>query len=82
MFALLFAEPSRQCSLIRLCRKPLPRPRYPKDVPRQHNAVDCGVFALMFAEHAARDAPLRFSEADMPLLRLKLAADIVASKVA
>lgn len=56
--------------------------RYPKDIPRQHNAVDCGVFALMFAEHAARDAQLRFSEADMPLLRLKLAADIVASKVA
>lgn len=56
--------------------------RYPKDIPRQHNAVDCGVFALMFAEHAARDAPLSFSEADMPLLRLKLAADIVASKVA
>ena len=67
---------------MRICGGALPGSRYPKDIPRQHNAVDCGVFALMFAEHAARDAPMRFSEVDMPLLRLKLAADIVASKVA
>ncbi|KAK9845918.1 hypothetical protein WJX81_005972 [Elliptochloris bilobata] len=55
---------------------------YPKDIPRQHNAVDCGVFALMFADRAARNAPMRFSEADMPLLRLKLAAEIAAAKIA
>ena len=70
-----------ECRLLCIRIRRLPG-RYPKDIPRQHNAVDCGVFALMFAEHAARDAPLAFSEADMPLLRLKLAADIVASKVA
>jgi len=56
--------------------------RYPKDIPRQHNAVDCGVFALQFADHAARNALMRFSEADMPLLRLKLAAEIAAARIA
>ncbi|XP_003739097.1 sentrin-specific protease-like [Galendromus occidentalis] len=27
-----------------------------QDLPRQENGSDCGVFALMFAEHASRDA--------------------------
>ncbi len=55
--------------------------RYPKDIPRQRNAVDCGVFALQFADHAARNADMRFSEADMPLLRLKVAAEIASARL-
>jgi sentrin-specific protease 1 len=43
--------------------------------------VDCGVFALQFADHAARNADMCFSEADMPLLRLKVAAEIANARL-
>jgi sentrin-specific protease 1 len=41
----------------------------PKAIPRQHNGCDCGVFALAYAEHAARDAPLAFHQDDMEDMR-------------
>ena len=52
--------------------------RFPTDIPYQTNGSDCGVFALQYAEHVSRDAALDFDQQDMPILRLKTAADIVS----
>lgn len=53
------------------------RCRFPEDAPVQHNGCDCGVFALMAAEHLSRGAALDFSQSDMPFYRAKIAADIM-----
>jgi hypothetical protein len=50
-------------------------------VPRQGNGADCGVFALRFAECAARGVGPDFTQADMDALRLVMAADCVAHTV-
>ncbi|KAJ2784843.1 SUMO1 sentrin specific peptidase 1 [Coemansia javaensis] len=47
-----------------------------KQIPRQRNGYDCGVFAIMFAEHAARRAPFQFSQETCPLLRRRVAYEI------
>ena len=54
---------------------------YVRDVPLQNNGCDCGVFALAFAEHLSRDAPLDFHQRDMPFFRQKIAADIMALRI-
>ncbi|EIE20629.1 cysteine proteinase [Coccomyxa subellipsoidea C-169] len=56
--------------------------RYPRDVPLQQNGCDCGVFALQFAEHLSRGAPMDFSQLDMPFFRAKIAADIMTGRIA
>ena len=50
-------------------------------VPRQANGCDCGMFALRFAECAARGVPPDFTQADMPSLRLLMAADAARGRV-
>ncbi|KAJ1643703.1 hypothetical protein LPJ64_004554 [Coemansia asiatica] len=49
-----------------------------KDIPRQKNGYDCGVFAITFAEYLARDAPLVFSQSHCPTLRRKIIYEIAS----
>ncbi len=56
-------------------------PREFPAVPRQLNGCDCGIFALLFADHAARGAPMRFTQADMLDFRVKLCADILRLRI-
>jgi len=51
---------------------------YMKDIPRQHNGCDCGVFTIMNADlisenRSPKDA---YSESDMNLLRMRIALDL------
>jgi hypothetical protein len=46
--------------------------RYPRDMPRQTNSVDCGVFVLAFADYLARDAELTFTQMDINSFRATL----------
>ncbi|KAJ2082010.1 SUMO1 sentrin specific peptidase 1 [Coemansia sp. RSA 988] len=52
-----------------------------KDIPRQRNGYDCGVFAIMFAEYVSRDAPLSFSQENLPFLRRKATYEIATSSL-
>ena len=45
--------------------------------PEQRNTYDCGVFACQIANYLTSDVPLDFTEADMPMFRDRLAADIL-----
>ena len=45
--------------------------------PEQRNTYDCGVFACQIANYLTSDVPLDFTEADMPMFRERLAADIL-----
>ncbi|KAJ2693591.1 SUMO1 sentrin specific peptidase 1 [Coemansia sp. RSA 1285] len=47
-----------------------------KKIPRQRNGYDCGVFAVTFAEYAARDAPFAFSQKNCSFLRRKIIYEI------
>jgi len=47
-----------------------------KDIPRQTNGCDCGVFLCTFAEYIAREAALDFDQLDMPHFRRKIAYEI------
>ena len=49
------------------------------NVRMQRNNADCGVFALMFAEYAARDAKIEFTQSDMPRLRRRIGLEILQS---
>jgi len=49
----------------------------PMGVPQQRNGYDCGVFTCAFAEYLASGRPLLFGQADMPMLRRRLAARIM-----
>ena len=57
------------------------REECPQDVPAQQNGHDCGVFAIAFAEHLARDRPFTFSQRDMPLLRERIAGEILDGRL-
>lgn len=46
-------------------------------VPQQRNGYDCGVFTCFFADYFSAGKDLTFSQDDMPLLRLRLAARVV-----
>ena len=75
----------------------------PKDIPKQLNGCDCGVFMLKYADWVvrfpalvaclaswlpddagsapqARNAALRFTQADMPYFRKRIIAEIVAKQ--
>jgi hypothetical protein len=49
--------------------------------PRQLNGVDCGVFTSYFANFLSAGAPLRFSQADIPLFRRRMTLDILNKQV-
>lgn len=47
-----------------------------KNCPKQHNVSDCGVFVCMYAEHLSRNAPLKFTQKDMPMFRKQIMLEI------
>ncbi|KAG0342450.1 SUMO1 sentrin specific peptidase 1 [Podila horticola] len=50
----------------------------PKDIPRQQNGYDCGVFTCTFIERKSRGmAKFDFSQQNMPLLRQKIVLNII-----
>lgn len=49
----------------------------PKEIPKQENCYDCGVFASIFAEFASRRARFEFSQSDMPYFRKKMALEVL-----
>ncbi|KAL3152457.1 hypothetical protein ABBQ32_14160 [Trebouxia sp. C0010 RCD-2024] len=55
--------------------------RSPGAIPKQMNGCDCGVFALMFAEYQARDAPFTFDQRHMEYFRVKVVADIMSQSI-
>ncbi|CAG8588425.1 4006_t:CDS:10, partial [Dentiscutata erythropus] len=44
--------------------------------PQQRNSYDCGVFAMMTAEHISRNAPLSFTQSKMGYFRAKMIYEI------
>ncbi|KAJ2156019.1 hypothetical protein GGF46_005463 [Coemansia sp. RSA 552] len=52
-----------------------------KQIPRQGNGYDCGLFAIMFAEHCSRDAPFAFSQSQCPLLRHRVIYEIATKSL-
>lgn len=50
-----------------------------KPVPQQENGYDCGVFTCMFGDYVSAGRELVFEQADMPSLRMRLAARVVAA---
>ncbi|KAF9315517.1 SUMO1 sentrin specific peptidase 1 [Podila horticola] len=50
----------------------------PKDIPRQQNGYDCGVFTCTFIERKSRGmSKFDFSQQNMPLLRQKIVLNII-----
>jgi len=49
----------------------------PKDIPRQMNGCDCGVFMLKYADYIATGCPLTFHQRDMEYFRRRIVADAV-----
>ena len=47
----------------------------PKDIPRQMNGCDCGVFMLKYADYIATGCPLTFHQHDMEYFRRRIVAD-------
>ena len=47
----------------------------PKDIPRQMNGCDCGVFMLKYADYIATGCPLTFHQRDMEYFRRRIVAD-------
>ncbi|KAF7728745.1 SUMO1 sentrin specific peptidase 1 [Apophysomyces ossiformis] len=53
----------------------------PKDIPRQGNMSDCGVFTCTFAERLSRQQSFDFSQQDMVLIRRRMVLDIVRKRL-
>ena len=52
-----------------------------KDIPRQMNGSDCGMFTLKYAEYLSRNASITFTQEDMPYFRRRIVYEIVNNKV-
>ncbi|CAG8765484.1 37078_t:CDS:2, partial [Racocetra persica] len=52
-----------------------------KRTPQQNNSYDCGVFAMMTAEHISRNAPLSFSQSKMGYFRTKMIYEISTGSI-
>jgi len=50
-----------------------------KDWPEQENTADCGMFVVKAAEFFSRDAPVKFSQEDMPYFRKRMIWEIINS---
>ena len=50
----------------------------PKNIPRQMNGCDCGVFMLKYADYVAVGAPFAFSQEHMGYFRRRIIADAMA----
>ena len=52
-----------------------------KDIPRQMNGSDCGMFTLKYAEYLSRNVGITFTQEDMPYFRRRMVYEIVNNKV-
>ncbi|TKR77351.1 hypothetical protein L596_018345 [Steinernema carpocapsae] len=52
-----------------------------KDIPRQMNGSDCGMFACKFAEYASRRAPINFTQHHMPYFRQRMVHEICTKRL-
>lgn len=52
-----------------------------KDIPRQMNGSDCGMFTLKYSEYLSRNASITFTQEDMPYFRSRLVYEIVTNKI-
>ena len=52
-----------------------------KDIPKQMNGSDCGMFTLKYAEYLSRNASITFTQEDMPLFRRRMVYEIVKNQV-
>ncbi|RPB20207.1 cysteine proteinase [Terfezia boudieri ATCC MYA-4762] len=52
-----------------------------KDCPAQSNMHDCGVFTCKHAEVLARGRELSFTQADMPTIRYRMVAELLAGEL-
>ena len=52
-----------------------------KDIPRQMNGSDCGMFTLKYSEYLARNAGITFTQEDMPYYRRRMVYEIVNDKI-
>ncbi|GAB4818844.1 hypothetical protein N2152v2_005890 [Parachlorella kessleri] len=50
---------------------------FPKNIPQQQNGCDCGVFTLLFADYAGRDAPMTFTQRDIDYFRVKIVNELL-----
>ena len=51
-----------------------------KNLCRQDNSVDCGVFTVMYAEYLSRRSAIDFTQEDMEYFRCKVAYEILINK--
>lgn len=52
-----------------------------RNLPRQMNGSDCGVFSCMFAEYITRNKPITFSQENMVYFRQKMIFEIAKGKL-
>ena len=52
-----------------------------KDIPRQMNGSDCGMFTLKYSEYLSRNASITFTQDDMPYYRSRMVYEIVTNKI-
>ena len=52
-----------------------------KEIPKQMNGSDCGMFTLKYAEYLSRNASITFTQEDMPYFRRRMVYEIVNNKV-
>ena len=57
--------------------------RNPMDMalPAETNSYDSGVFALLFAEYASRDAVIDFTSEHIGASRIKIISDIIMKRI-
>ncbi len=57
--------------------------RNPMDMalPAETNSYDSGVFALLFAEYASRDAVIDFTSEHIGASRIKMISDIILKRI-
>jgi len=51
------------------------------DCPQQENGADCGIFACKFAEFISREAPVNFTQEDMPYYRKRMIWEIAKKQL-
>ncbi|XP_018497652.1 sentrin-specific protease 1-like [Galendromus occidentalis] len=52
-----------------------------QNLPQQQNGSDCGMFALKYADFAAKDAEINFTQNDMPYFRRRMMFEILRSSI-
>uniref|UniRef100_A0A1I7Y033 ULP_PROTEASE domain-containing protein n=1 Tax=Steinernema glaseri TaxID=37863 RepID=A0A1I7Y033_9BILA len=52
-----------------------------KDIPRQMNGSDCGMFTCKFAEYASRRADINFTQNHMPYFRQRMVHEICSKQL-